>query len=145
MKRKKRRLKKINLLIFILGIICFITLSISIFNIIRWKLDSNKIKDEINNIKNITEIKNIIDLLKSYVKTNLDLNDVKDYLPYAVDMNMDNVKVEILPGKDEVVNGVWFFFHDEEKTKEIVEDLFFSKPVEDDDENSINTTENLVS
>lgn len=95
--------------------------------------------------KNITEIKNIIDLLKSYVKTNLDLNDVKDYLPYAVDMNMDNVKVEILPGKDEVVNGVWFFFHDEEKTKEIVEDLFFSKPVEEDDENSINTTENLVS
>ena len=59
MKRKKRRLKKINLLIFILGIICFITLSISIFNIIRWKLDSNKIKDEINNIKNITEIKEI--------------------------------------------------------------------------------------
>lgn len=57
MKRKKRRLKKINLLIFILGIICFITLSISIFNIIRWKLDSNKINDEINNIKNITEIK----------------------------------------------------------------------------------------
>ena len=57
MKRKKRRLKKINLLIFILGIICFITLYISIFNIIRWKLDSNKINDEINNIKNITEIK----------------------------------------------------------------------------------------
>ena len=59
MKRKKRRLKKINLLIFILGIICFITLSISIFNIIRWKLDSNKINDEINNTKNITEIKEI--------------------------------------------------------------------------------------
>ena len=48
MKRKK--------IIFIL-IFCFIGLFISIFKIIKWKLDSNEIIDEINNIQDIVEIK----------------------------------------------------------------------------------------
>ena len=50
MKRKK------IIFIFIL-IFCFIGLFISIFKIIKWKLDSNEITDEINNIQDIVEIK----------------------------------------------------------------------------------------
>lgn len=50
MKRKK------IIFIFIL-IFCFIGLFISIFKIIKWKLDSNEIIDEINNIQDIVEIK----------------------------------------------------------------------------------------
>ena len=75
-------------------------------------------------LKNITEISNIIDIFKEYVDTNMDLDSIKDYLPYASKMNMDNVKVGSLPGKDDVVNGIWFFFHDEEETKELVDELF---------------------
>lgn len=61
MRRKKRRLKKLNLLIFIIGILCLIGLSISIFNIIKWKLDSNKIINEVNDILDIVEINEIND------------------------------------------------------------------------------------
>lgn len=55
--KKKRRLKKLNLLIFILGVLCTIGLSIATINIIKWKLDSNKTKDELNDIHNIAEVK----------------------------------------------------------------------------------------
>ena len=75
--------------------------------------------------KNISEISKIIDILEEYVKTNMDLTAVKDYIPYAVKMNMDNIKVGRIPGKDELVNGIWFFFNDKEETKKLVDELFF--------------------
>ena len=56
MKNKKRRLKKTNILIFILSILCLIGLIISIFNIVKWKLDSNEIINEVNDIQDIVEI-----------------------------------------------------------------------------------------
>lgn len=74
--------------------------------------------------KNITEISKIIDIFKEYVDTNMDLNSIKDYLPYAMDMNMENVQVGKLPGSDDIVNGIWFFFHDEEETKKLVDEMF---------------------
>ncbi len=89
--------------------------------------------------KNITEISNIIDIFKEYVKTNMNLNSVKDYIPYAVDLDMNNIKVAILPGRDDQVNGIWFFFHDKEETEKLVDELFNDKPVESEieDKNSI--------
>lgn len=84
-------------------------------------------------LKTVTEISNIIDILKEYVDTNMDLNAIKDYIPYAVDMNMDNIKVDRLPGEDELVNGIYFFFHDEEETKELVNELFLGiTPVDEE-------------
>ncbi len=95
-------------------------------------------------LKNITEISNIIDILKKYVDTNLNLDSVKDYLPYATKMNMDNVKVARLPGYDDIVNGIWFFFYDEDETEELVNELFngiTEEPEEDGNNNSNNAVE----
>ena len=76
-------------------------------------------------LKNITEIGNIIDVAKKYVKTNMDLDYLKDYIPYATNLNTDAIKEEQLPGESKVLNGLWFFIHDEEKTVEIVNRLFY--------------------
>lgn len=89
--------------------------------------------------KNIKEIGNFIDILKEYVDTNMDLNSIKDYLPYAAQMNMSEVKLSSIPGHDEVVNGIWFFFYDEEGTEEIVNELFHGI-TESEDENIDNNT-----
>ena len=94
--------------------------------------------------KNISEISNIIDILKEYVKTNMDLNSVKDYLPYAIEMNLDNVKVGMIPGADEKVNGIWFFFHDEEGTKELVNELFLNTPETTDLQSENESTKNFT-
>jgi len=74
--------------------------------------------------KNVTEITKIIDIFKEYVDTNMNLDSIKDYVPYAFDMNMDEVQVGRLPGEDEPVNGIYFFFHDEEETEKLVNELF---------------------
>lgn len=90
-------------------------------------------------LKNVSEISNIIDIFKEYVDTNLDLNSIKDYIPYAISMNLDNVKVGSIPGKDEVVNGIWFFFPDEEGTEELVNEMFLGVTESEEDDNTVDT------
>ena len=34
-------------------------------------------------------------------------------------------KASLEAGKDELVNGIWFFFNDKEETKKLVDELFF--------------------
>ena len=74
--------------------------------------------------KNVTEIKNIINIIQEDVKTNMDINLIKDYIPYAINMNPDLVQTEQLPGESKQKGGVWFFFYNEEETNEVVNRLF---------------------
>lgn len=74
--------------------------------------------------KNVTEIGNIIDIAEKYVKTNMNFSALKDYIPYAVNMNPNNIRAEQLPGQAEYVNGISFFVYDEEETQELVDELF---------------------
>lgn len=75
-------------------------------------------------LKNVKEIGNILDLAEKYVDTNLDFKLLKDYIPYAININADNIKSEQLPGIPKYLNGISFFLADEEETKEIVDELF---------------------
>ena len=88
-------------------------------------------------LKNITEIKNMINIMKEDVKTNIDFNLLIDYIPYAINMNLDTIQTAQLPGNSDQKYGGWFFFHDEEETLKVVDELFNEKPEE-------NTEGNLV-
>lgn len=91
--------------------------------------------------KNITEIFNIIDIFKDYVKTNMDLDDIKDYVPYALEMNMDNIKTGQVPGTDGPSNiGIYVFVPDKEATKELVDELFNGVTKQEENEGNENTT-----
>lgn len=81
--------------------------------------------------KNITEIKNIINIMKEDIKTNIDFDLMKNYIPYAVNANLDEIKTEKLPGVSDYRYGGWFFFHDEEETIKIVDELFNEEYVEE--------------
>lgn len=94
--------------------------------------------------KNITEISNIIDIIDEYVDTNIDLNSIKDYIPYAVNINIENMKTGRLPGKDDTVKGIWYFFHDEEETKKLVDELFNGITEPAVQENVENVIENQI-
>ena len=74
--------------------------------------------------KNVKEIGNVIDILQKYVKTNMNLMELKDYIPYALDMNTDNIKTGQLPGESQVLNGTWFFLHDAYETEKLINELF---------------------
>lgn len=76
-------------------------------------------------LKNTTEIKNILNIMKEDVKTNVNFNSIIDYVPYAVNIDMSTIKTFQLPGISENRKGYgWFFYYDEEKTKKLVDELF---------------------
>lgn len=90
---------------------------------------------------NITKIPEFLDIAKNYVKTNLDFDAIKDYVPYAVNFNVNNLKTDKLPGIAEQANGVWIYSVDEEEAKEVINNLFFAKPETDEqDGNTISNT-----
>ena len=76
-------------------------------------------------LKNVTEIKNILNIMKEDVKTNVNFNSIIDYVPYAVNVDMSTIKTSQLPGVSENRGGYgWFFYYDEKETKKIVDELF---------------------
>lgn len=94
-------------------------------------------------LKNITKIGGLIDVVKKNVTTNIkDWNTIKDYIPYAVEFNMENLQTETLPGVSARIpanTGLWFFEHSESKTEELIEELY-SEPVETELNTDLNNT-----
>lgn len=74
--------------------------------------------------QNILKLGGFLDVFYEYVKTNLQLSEIKDYLPSMVKFNVDELKTGILPGTPELCNGVWIYTHDKTGAKEIVNELF---------------------
>ena len=96
--------------------------------------------------KNITKIGDLIDIVKRNVKTNIkDWDEVKEYIPYAVNFDTENIESENIPGDSTRIpagTGLWFFLADEQKTEDLVEELFKKEKTNDlekTDENTIDT------
>ena len=96
--------------------------------------------------KNITKIGGLIDIVKKNVKTNItDWSQIKEYIPYAVDFDTDDIESENIPGDSARVpagTGLWFFLADEVKTKSLVKELFTNEKqsAQQNKENESNTT-----
>jgi len=96
--------------------------------------------------KNIWKVNKIIDIAKENVETNLDYEYIKNYIPYAVSFNTENMQTATLPGQPEKCNGVWLYVHDKTETKELIDELFLGIKQEEDDANTItNELENKAS
>ena len=90
--------------------------------------------------ENILKIGEFINIFHENVKTNMSIEDMKDYAPYAVNFNTENLQTEQLPGADDKAKetGYWFFFHDEKKTKALVEEMFLDmSELEEEDTNTV--------
>lgn len=79
---------------------------------------------QILQLKNIFKIGEFIEIAHDNLQTNIPLNLIKDYIPYALELDTDTIKSDMIPGEPEKCNGVWIFTQDKEKTKEIVQELF---------------------
>ena len=82
-------------------------------------------------LKNVKEVGKILDITQKYVKTNMKFDSLKDYIPYAINMNTENIKTEQLPGTAEYINGISFFVYDEEETENMINELFHGIVVEE--------------
>ena len=79
--------------------------------------------------KNVFKIGEIVDLVYEYVDTNLSISAIKDYIPYAINVDINGIQSAYLPG-DSVgpPQGVPYSFVqvDEEETEELVQQLYYS-------------------
>ena len=93
----KIKLKWKNIILILIFLILFITLNISIYNIIKWKLDSNKTNEEINTIQENANIEEVQDnkgteIIKQAKKIPKE-NPYCDYIKMnMIDVNFDNLK-----------------------------------------------------
>ena len=96
-------------------------------------------------IENVPKVLNLMDIVFKNVKTNLDLETLKYYIPYVFKFNTQNIQTDAVPGRSELCNKVWIFVADKEATKDIVEDLFTDKIIYDEETtDTSNTATNTV-
>ena len=105
------------------------------------KRKTNKKKKTLKK-KNILKINEFIDIAQKYVETNIDFNIVKDYIPYIVEFNTENLRTEQLPGASENTNGVWIYAAEEQETAKVIDKLFLNPELQDEeiDTSSVDTT-----
>ena len=79
--------------------------------------------------ENIFKIGEILDVAKEYVLTNIDFNIAKDYIPYAVEFNTDNLLTAALPGTNTNKNaaGTWVFVYNKKETQDLIQELFYNR------------------
>ena len=96
---------------------------------------------------NIFKIGEILEIAHKNVDTNLELSYVKDYIPYAVEFNTEDMTTATLPGTTpdmKETNNVSVFVVDKKETAKLIQSLFFSDVAENEKDN-INTISNITS
>lgn len=92
----------------------------------RMRTQRDLIKELANQVisfKNITKVKEIASVIFNNVKTNLSLKTILSYIPYAIEFNTNDIKMDQLPGESKQINNIWFFENSEEETKELVNQM----------------------
>ena len=100
-------------------------------------------------IENATKVIDLLDIVFKNVKTNLDLQTLKYYIPYAFKFNTSNIVSDTLPGQSELCNEIWIYTANKTKTKQVIEDLFTDKVVVEEEDtdtatNTVTTNTNVV-
>lgn len=88
---------------------------------------------------NIFKIGQILEIANENVETNLELSFVKDYIPYAVELDTENIASATLPGTTPDVsstNGVSIFVADKTETKKLIQTMFNVGTEESEDTNT---------
>lgn len=88
-------------------------------------------------IENVTKVVNLLDIVFNNVKTNIDMQTLKYYIPYIFKFNTSNIVSDTLPGESEQCNGIWIYTANKTQTKQIVQDLFTDKVIIDEEDNNI--------
>ena len=97
---------------------------------------------------NIFKIGQILEIANENVNTNIELSFIKDYVPYAVELDTENITSATLPGTTPDIsstNGVSIFVADKTETKKLIQSMFNTDSEEDYGTNTVlNSTANTV-
>ena len=97
---------------------------------------------------NIFKIGQILEIAHKNVDTNLELSFAKDYIPYAVELDTENITSATLPGTTPDVsttNGVSVFVADKKASKELIQSMFYADVTEENEDNTISNNTTSIS
>jgi LCP family protein required for cell wall assembly len=95
--------------------------------------------------ENILKLSKIAEIAFNNITTNMTYDTIKDYIPYAVSFNTDNLQTGVLPGTAEYANKVAIYTVNKKQTQNLVEELFMQQETEDVTEYEVtNTSENTI-
>ena len=89
---------------------------------------------------NIFKIGQILEIANENVETNLEFSYVKDYVPYAVEFNTENMQTATLPGTTpnmSETNNISIFVANKKETQKLIQTMFYSDTVENEETNTI--------
>lgn len=93
----------------------------------------------------LNTILGFLDIAQQYVETNLNFNAIKDYIPYILEFNIDNLKTATLPGQSmQAGNGTWIYTIDEDEAQDVINELFYGITPSTDG-NTIDDEGNIIS
>ncbi|WP_069998810.1 LCP family protein [Cellulosilyticum sp. I15G10I2] len=93
----------------------------------------------------ITKIPQIIPILFTYIKTDVNLTQIASYYPFLQSFNLNYLSFNTIPGEGRYENGISYFFPDRAAMDALIEDVFFdteAAPSEADDNNGETSTQN---
>lgn len=90
--------------------------------------------------ENVTKVLDLINIVFNNIKTDLTVETIKYYIPYAFKFDMNNIKSGMIPGISEQCNGIWLYIANKNQTKELVDDLFTDVEVIQEETNIIEET-----
>lgn len=94
--------------------------------------------------ENIFKLGEILEIANENLITNIDIGVAKDYIPYAVEFDTENLTTATLPGTVpslKTTNNVSIYVANKKETKELIEEIFFNRDLEETaDESEENST-----
>lgn len=93
--------------------------------------------------ENLLKLVQIAEIGFNNITTNMTFDTVKDYLPYAVNFNPEELKTGTLPGEAELANKVWIYTPNIKQTKQLVEELFIEERIPEEGEENEQTTNTI--
>ncbi|MDI3534207.1 MAG: polyisoprenyl-teichoic acid--peptidoglycan teichoic acid transferase [Thermosediminibacterales bacterium] len=72
----------------------------------------------------VLKLPKIAKTLTSYIETDMEPGEIIKYANMARTVNIDKIQMAVVPGIDDYINGISYFFADEDKTQEIVDEFF---------------------
>lgn len=75
----------------------------------------------------IAKINSIFEVINKNVRTNFTMQDLLKYVSFIEDIDPASIKSYKIAGEDDYIGGVSYYIYDQEKTAELIHDVFLPK------------------
>lgn len=76
------------------------------------------------NLRYLSRSQKIFDILQEYVKTNITITDITQYIGSVSKVKSDEIETFTIPGTSRIISGKWYFIMDRKKTAAMMEEHF---------------------